>query len=149
MYQEESTVKVSRERTRHVRNELKKQLSENIPADRCMNDAIQKDELEAEIRTVKTKKAPGPDGVTNDNTLPPLYQQHYRCYPKTCLQHPPCRRPRYLEFSWVHYINGYLHIPAYMETKWPISWQKREARNSSQNPNLVTKKQKRSSETRG
>ena len=47
------------------------------------------------------------------------------------------------------YFNGYLHIPAYMETKWPISWRKKEARSSSQNPNLVTKKQKGSSEARG
>ena len=58
MYQEESTVKLPRERTRHVRNEIKKQLSEYIPADGCMTDAIQKDELEAEIRTLKNKKAP-------------------------------------------------------------------------------------------
>ena len=35
MYQEESTVKLPRERTRHVRNEIK-QLSESIPADGCM-----------------------------------------------------------------------------------------------------------------
>jgi len=28
-----------------------------------------------------------------------------------------------------------------METKWLISWRKREARSNSQNPNLVTKKQ--------
>ena len=34
-----------------------------------MTDAIQKDELEAEIRTLKTKKTPGPDGVTNDMIL--------------------------------------------------------------------------------
>ena len=34
-----------------------------------MTDAIQKDELEAEIRTLKTKKVPGPDGVTNDMIL--------------------------------------------------------------------------------
>ena len=32
--------------------------------------------------------------------------------------------------------------------KCPISWRKRESRSSSKNPNLVTKKQKRSSETR-
>mgnify|MGYP006890607247 CR=1 FL=1 len=44
----------------------KKQLSENIPADGCMTDAIQKDELEAELGTLRNKKAPGPDGVTND-----------------------------------------------------------------------------------
>ena len=31
-----------------------------------MTDAIQIDELEAEIRMLKTKKAPGPDEVTND-----------------------------------------------------------------------------------
>ena len=35
----------------------KKHLSENIPADGCMNDAIQKDILEAKIRTLNTKKA--------------------------------------------------------------------------------------------
>ena len=34
-----------------------------------MTNAIQKDELEVEIRTLKTKKAPGPDGVTNDMIL--------------------------------------------------------------------------------
>ena len=69
MYQEESTVKLHIERTMHVRNEIKKQLSENIPADGCMTDALQKDELEAEIRTLKPKKAPGPDIVTNDMIL--------------------------------------------------------------------------------
>ena len=57
------------ERTRRVKNEIKKQLLENIPADGCITDAIQKDELEAEIRTFKTKKAPGPDGVTHDMIL--------------------------------------------------------------------------------
>ena len=34
-----------------------------------MTEAIQKDELEAKSRTLKTKKAPGPDGVTNDMIL--------------------------------------------------------------------------------
>ena len=34
-----------------------------------MTDAIQKDELDAEIRTLKPKKAPGPDGVTHDMIL--------------------------------------------------------------------------------
>ena len=69
MYQEESTVKLSWERTKHARNEIKKQLSENIPAGGCMTDAIQKYELEAEIRTLKTKKVPRPDGVTHDMIL--------------------------------------------------------------------------------
>ena len=41
------------------------------------------------------------------------------------------------------------HIPAYMETRWPTSWQRKEARSSSANQNQVTKKQKGSSETRG
>ena len=31
------------------------------------------------------------------------------------------------------YFNRYLHIPAYIETKWPISWQRKEARSSSPN----------------
>ena len=43
-YQEESSVKLSRERTRQVRME----------------------EVELAIRQLKCKKAPGPDGVTND-----------------------------------------------------------------------------------
>ena len=34
-----------------------------------MTNALQKDELEAEIRTLKTKKASGSDGVTNDMML--------------------------------------------------------------------------------
>ena len=48
---------------------INKQLSENIPTDGSMTDAIQKDELETEIRALTTKKAPGPDGVTNDMIL--------------------------------------------------------------------------------
>ena len=34
-----------------------------------MTDAIQKDELGAEIRTLKNKTVPGPAGVTNDMIL--------------------------------------------------------------------------------
>jgi len=34
-----------------------------------MTDAIQKDELDAEIRTLKNKTVPGPAGVTNDMIL--------------------------------------------------------------------------------
>ena len=34
-----------------------------------MTDVTQKEELEAEIRTLETKKPPGPDGVTNDMIL--------------------------------------------------------------------------------
>ena len=34
-----------------------------------MTNALQKDELEAEIRTLKTKKAPGPDAVVNNMIL--------------------------------------------------------------------------------
>ena len=45
---------------------FKKHLSENITADGCITDDVQKDELEAEIRT---KKAPWPNGVTNDMIL--------------------------------------------------------------------------------
>ena len=42
IYQEESTIKLPRGRTRHVRNEIK-QLAENTPTDGCMPDAIQRD----------------------------------------------------------------------------------------------------------
>ena len=42
IYQEESTIKLPRGRTRHIRNEIK-QLAENTPTDGCMSDAIQRD----------------------------------------------------------------------------------------------------------
>ena len=57
-YQEESSVKLSRERTRQVIEQLK-QKQDQPPTDSM-------EEVELAIRQLKCKKAPGPDGVTND-----------------------------------------------------------------------------------
>ena len=64
-YQEESSVKLSRERTRQVREQLK-QKQDQPPTDSCMAEAISMEEVELAIRQLKYKKTPGPDGVTND-----------------------------------------------------------------------------------
>ena len=64
-YQEESSVKLSRERTRQVREQLK-QKQDQPPTDSCMTEAISMEEVELAIRQLKCKKDPGPDGVTND-----------------------------------------------------------------------------------
>ena len=64
-YQQESKVKLPRERTRQVRQPLKQE--QNRPStNKCMNEAITLKEVEAAIGQLKSKKAPGPDGVTND-----------------------------------------------------------------------------------
>ena len=64
-YQEESSVTLSRERTRQVREQLK-QKQDQPPTDSCMTEAISMEEVELAIRQLKCKNAPGPDGVTND-----------------------------------------------------------------------------------
>ena len=64
-YQEESSVKLLRERTKQVREQLK-QKQDQPPTDSCMTEAISMEEVELAIRQLKCKKAPGPDGVTND-----------------------------------------------------------------------------------
>ena len=64
-YQEESSVKLSRERTRQVREQLK-QKQDQPPTDSCMAEAISMEEVELAIRQLKCKIIPGSDDVTND-----------------------------------------------------------------------------------
>ncbi|KAK7108155.1 hypothetical protein V1264_015944 [Littorina saxatilis] len=65
MYQETSTVKLPRDRTKAVREAIR-QPSEKGANSSCMYDPIRLDELEAAIKALKCKKAPGPDGISND-----------------------------------------------------------------------------------
>ena len=65
LYQEESNVKLPRERTCQVREQLT-QLQKQPTSDNCMSQPITTKEIEAAIKQLKCKKAPGPDGVTND-----------------------------------------------------------------------------------
>ena len=65
LYQEESNVKLPRERTCQVREQLA-QLQKQHTSHNCMSQPITMKEIEAAIRQLKCKKAPGPDGVTND-----------------------------------------------------------------------------------
>ena len=43
-----------------------KQKQDQPPTDSCMTETISMEEVELAIRQLKYKKAPGPDGVTND-----------------------------------------------------------------------------------
>ena len=65
LYQEESNVKLPRERTSQVREQLA-QLQKQPTSHNCMSQPITMKEIEAAIRQLKCKKTPGPDGVTND-----------------------------------------------------------------------------------
>ena len=65
LYQEESNVQLPRERTSQVRKQLT-QLQKQPTSDNCMSQPITMKEIEAAIKQLKYKKAPGPDGVTND-----------------------------------------------------------------------------------
>ena len=84
MYQEESTVKLPRDRTKEVRNQLRQP---NKGGSSCMSDPIRPDELEAALKTLKCKKAPGPDGICNDML------KHMGCYTKKTL-------PQLFNASW-------------------------------------------------
>ena len=63
LYQEESNVKLPREGTCQVREQLA-QLQKQPTSDNCMSQPITM--IEAAIKQLKCKMAPGPDGVTND-----------------------------------------------------------------------------------
>ena len=65
LYQKEGNVKLPRERTCQVREQLA-QLQKQPTSHNCMSQPITMKEIEAAIRQLKCKKAPGPDGVTND-----------------------------------------------------------------------------------
>ena len=56
---------IPRERTCQVREQLT-QLQKQPTSDNCMSQPITMKDIEAAIKQLKCKKAPGPDGVTND-----------------------------------------------------------------------------------
>ena len=61
VYQEGSNVKLPRERNCQVRDQLT-QLQKQSTSDNCMSQPIIMKEIEASIKQLKCKKAPGPDG---------------------------------------------------------------------------------------
>ena len=64
LYQEESNVKLPRERTCQIREQLT-QLQKQPTSDNCMSQPITMKGTEVAIKQLKCKKAPGPDVVTN------------------------------------------------------------------------------------
>ena len=72
LYQEESSDKLPRERTSQVREQLT-HLQKQPTSDKCMSQPITMKETEVAIKQLKCKKAPGPDGVTNDRI------KHWTC----------------------------------------------------------------------
>ena len=80
LYQEESNVKLPRERTCQVREQLA-QLHKQPTSHNCMSQPITMKEIEAAKRQLKCKKAPGPDGVTND-----MIKHHGPAAKKTLLE---------------------------------------------------------------
>ena len=65
LYQEESTVKIPKERSSQVREQLT-QLQTQITPDKCMSQPITIKVIEVIIKQLKCKKPPGPHDVTND-----------------------------------------------------------------------------------
>ena len=68
LYREESTIHMSRQRTKQVREETTELLTSDPKGtdDSCMHELFSMKELKHAIRKLKSKKAPGPDGVTGD-----------------------------------------------------------------------------------
>ena len=65
-YKKESTLTIPQEKIRRAKEEIKIRSADLPNAEPCMHDLLKQGELEAAIRKLKTKKAPGPDGVSND-----------------------------------------------------------------------------------
>jgi ribonuclease HI len=65
-YAEESKIKMTRTRTAEVRQTKKNLLKIQQPCPDSMTSLFQKTELNLSIQNLKKKKAPGPDGVTNE-----------------------------------------------------------------------------------
>ena len=86
-----------------------------------MTDAIQIDELEAEIRMLKTKKAPGPDEVTNDmiahlgssakKAILALFDRHRSCAVEKGHNNPSSKERKRQETSQQLKINQHSKLP--------------------------------------
>jgi uncharacterized protein YaaR (DUF327 family) len=63
-YQQASTVTLPKERTRDVRKQIQQHSHKSNSS--CMSSPIRMDEMNTAIKALKSKKAPGPDGICND-----------------------------------------------------------------------------------
>ena len=68
LYQEQSTTHVARERIKEVREETENTILSSYGKERdcSMTDPLSMKELKDALKKVKTKKAPGPDGITGE-----------------------------------------------------------------------------------
>ena len=66
LYRRESTLPLTPKKVGDMKGKLKQEeKQENIPSP-CLNSTTKTSELNSAIRNVKTNKAPGPEGVSND-----------------------------------------------------------------------------------
>ena len=66
LYRRESTLALTRKKVGDMKEKLKQEeKQENVPSP-CLNSTLKISELSSDIRSLKPKKAPGPDGVSND-----------------------------------------------------------------------------------
>ena len=68
VFEEESTASPSADRLKDVRAQTRAVLQNSATAgfDPCMTECLTLRELEEELKKIKQKKAPGPDGITNE-----------------------------------------------------------------------------------
>lgn len=64
-YHQQSTVKMAQQRIQAVHDETERCLSDSAP-NSIMDDSFTMAELNTALRSLKAKKAPGPDGISND-----------------------------------------------------------------------------------
>ena len=64
-YKKESILMIPQAKVKNTKEAIKSQLK-NCQPEPCMKEELNIRELEAAIRKLKTRKAPGPDGVSND-----------------------------------------------------------------------------------
>ena len=66
LYRRESTLPLTPKKVGDMKEKLKQEeKQENVPSP-CLNSTLKIPELNSAIRNLKPKKAPGPDGVSND-----------------------------------------------------------------------------------
>ena len=86
VFEEESTASPSADRVKDVRTQTRAVLQNSATAgfDPCMTECLTLRELEEVLKKIKQKKAPGPDGITNENVETP--RPWSKAYPTAHLQ---------------------------------------------------------------